>query len=139
MDDDYDNEYMDEETSRLPAFPLREPHEFHILECDCKLNAELTHQLQRKFQSFGQPTTNMSNFITSNLHHMLSDKAASIFSWTGMHGNYAIMDFKVIDILIGSYAQIYFPLTHRHTDIAENMGKYSFILLTYIVNFLFVC
>lgn len=92
---------MEEDMYLLPEFPLREPAGFQILESDCKLNGEIMQQLRRKFHSLADSGTDLQRFLTANLHSMLSDKAASVYSWSGLQGNIAIMNFQVIHILIG--------------------------------------
>lgn len=102
MDEDYDDVYIDEDPFSLPEFPLQEPSGFQILESDCKLNDEIVQKLRRRFRSFADTEIDVQHFLTANLRSMLSDKAASVYSWNGLQGNIPIMDFKIMDVLIGT-------------------------------------
>lgn len=107
LSEEYDDDYMDDDHFLLPEFPLQEPATFQILESDCKLNQDVVHQLRHRFHLFANTENDLQHFLTANLRAMLTDKAASVYSWNGLQGNIAIMNFKIIDILIGEY---YFTL-----------------------------
>lgn len=95
--DDY-LEYEDD-TDRLPEFPLKKPSAFQIFESDCKLNPMLISQLKMKFIELS--AASVDEFISRNLANILTDVAASVYSWNGQQGNIAIMKFRTIKVLIG--------------------------------------
>lgn len=84
----------------LPEFPLDKPAAFQILESDCKINESMLEQLRFKF--FECDHSDANTFITENLNKMLTEKAASVFSWTGNQGNIPVMKFATMKLLIGS-------------------------------------
>lgn len=84
----------------LPDFPLDKPAAFQILESDCKLNESMLEQLRFKF--YECENTNANAFIMENLNKILTEKAASVFSWTGNQGNIPVMRFTTMKLLTGS-------------------------------------
>lgn len=92
---------MDDGLFLLPEFPLKEPANFQILESDCKINPDMVNQLRRKFHAYGATEVDLTHFLNTSLREMLTDKAASLYSWNGFQGNIAIMKFKIINVLIG--------------------------------------
>lgn len=101
-------EYMCFEEILLPAFPLRTPSAFQILESDCKINPALVEQLRSRF--FECQNNNAEEYINENLNNMLTTYAASVFSWSGAQGNIPLVKFKSMNVLIGwwNFLQIKF-------------------------------
>lgn len=97
---DYVVVYGDEDYL-LPEFPLDKPAAFQILESDCKMNETMMEQLRYKF--YECESTNVHVFINENLSKILTEKAASVFSWTGNQGNIPVMKFITMKILMGSF------------------------------------
>lgn len=91
----------DEDFQLLPDFPLEEPAQFQIFDSDCKLNSDMVDQLRKKFHFCVGLQSNLTQFLETNLRSMLTDRAASVYSWNGQHGHMPIMNFKTIDVLIG--------------------------------------
>lgn len=94
-------DYMEDDMDSLPKFPLQTPADFQILESDSKLDGEIVNQLRRKFQEYGGSESDLLHFLNANLSGMLTENAALPFSWNGLQGNIAIMNFKTIEVLIG--------------------------------------